>query len=92
MSIPAVFYYKKPQNLRKDIDRKIMFLQEAGLIKYWKDQEFQSGPKPKLNLEPTPLALNHLAIIFKILCAGHAVGLIGFTLELLYRKLGTLML
>lgn len=85
----AVFYFQKNFYLLNAINEKIGILKAAGLVDYWisKDIDPSFLHIKQENLGPQKLNIEHLLGCFELLFLGITLGLIAFSLEIIYKRI-----
>jgi len=86
LSIPTVLYMKKNFFLKKTLNDKIGRLLESGLMELWTSQMIDGRYLHSLATKniPSPLCMNHLSGIFFVWLAGSFIGLMTFSIEIIF--------
>jgi len=86
LTVPSVLYMKKNFYLKKALNDKIGRLQEIGLLQLWEsrmiDERYLHNTAVKI---PKPIGLHHLSGIFFVWLAGSFIGLMTFSIEIIFR-------
>lgn len=83
MLIPVVIYARQDFFLINEINKKMDFMQSAGLIQFW-HVDYEKRNRGDLKERPKVLTINHLSGSFQILFFGSLVSLLVFMSEFLF--------